>query len=142
MIFSTSSRPASPTPSDCYVETLVGSLVGEDVDLYQELLASDLAKYHLAPLAGKPCEVWRKKALVALDRGYSIDAVTRATLGRSWSCSGPVSEMWAGWRQAFETLLGDTDPRIADIGRRGADEAGELERRALENELHEAIHGG
>lgn len=129
--------------SDCHVEKFVGSLVGEDVDLYRRLLeASDLAEYHLAPLAGKPCETWRKKALAAFDHGYSIDAVKRATwTGRSSVCSGPRSEMWAGWRRAFESLHGDADPRIADIGRRGADVAGEQERQELENERYEAVRG-
>ena len=129
--------------SDCHAGELVKSLVDDDIGLYRGLLeASDLAEHHLAPLAGKPCEAWRKKALAALDHGYSIDDVTRATLpGRSWFWSGPISEMWAGWRQAFETLLGDFDRRIADIGKRGADEAGAWERRELEIERHEAIRG-
>ena len=129
--------------SDCHADELVKSLVDDDIGLYRRLLDErGLATYHLAPLAGKPCEAWRKKALAALDRGYSIDDVTRATLpGRSWFWSGPMSEMWAGWRQAFETLLGDAHPRIADIGRLGADEAGERERRELEIERHEAIRG-
>ena len=129
--------------SDCHADELVKSLVDNDVSLYRRLLeTSDLAEYHLAPLAGKPCETWRKKALAALDHDYSIDAVTYATLpGRSWVWSGPMSEMWAGWRRAFETLLDDADPRIADIGRRGADVAGEQERQELENERYEAVHG-
>lgn len=124
--------------SDCHADELVKSLVDDDISLYRRLLeASDLAEYHLAPLAGKPCETWRKKALAALDHGYSIDAVKRATKratlpGRSSVWSGPRSEMWAGWRRAFESLHGDADPRIADIGRRGAKEAGEGERWNLE----------
>lgn len=128
--------------SDCRAEKLVRSLVGDDVDLYRGLLEnSDLVEYHLAPLADKPCGAWRKKALVALDRGYSVDDVTGATLGRSGVWSGPPSAMWADWRQAFETLLDDADPRIKKIGRRGADMAGEWERRELESERRQAIRG-
>ena len=128
--------------SDCHTDKLVKSLVADDIDLYRELLEkSDLKESHLAPLAGKPSEGWRRKALVALGKGYSIDDIVRGTFGRLGFWSGPVSEMWAGWRQAFESLRGDVDRRIAGIGERGAEIAGERENHALEIERQEDVHG-
>ena len=128
--------------SDCRAEKLIKCLVADDVDLYGELLErSELAAYHLAPLAGKPCEGWRKRTLAALAKGYSVDDIVRATLPHSYTWSGPVSEMWAGWRQAFETLFNDADRRIARIGQRGAEIAGEREKRELEAERYYAVHG-
>ena len=128
--------------SDCRAEKLVKCLVEDDVDLYRQLLETGgLAEYHLAPLAGRPCDAWRKKTLIALQKGYSVDGIARATLPHSYTWSGPVSEMWAGWRQAFETLLNDTDRRIARIGQRGAEITSEREKRELEVERYDAVHG-
>ena len=116
--------------------------MADDIDLYRELLEKrDLKECHLAPLAGKPSEGWRKKALVVLDKGYSIDDIVRATFGRSYFWAGTVSEMWAGWRQAFESLFGDADRRIAGIGERGAEMAGEREKHARGIERQEDVHG-
>ena len=128
--------------SDCRAEKLVKELVAADVDLYRELLdRHELAECHLAPLAGKPCETWRGKALLALGKGYSVDAIVYATLGRSYSWSGPMSEMWAEWQRAFETLLNDVDLRIVQIGERGAEIMGERKQHELEIEHHQAVHG-
>ena len=129
--------------SDCHAEKLVKGLVAADVDLYRELLERrELAKYHLAPLAGKPCETWRRMALLALGKGYSVEDIVYATLGRSHSWSGPVSEMWAERERAFETLLSDVDRRIVRIGERGAEITGERKRRELEIEHYREVHGG
>ena len=128
--------------SDCHAEKLVKGLVAADVDLYRELLdRRELAEYHLAPLAGKPGESWRRMALLALGKGLSVDDIVHATLGRSHFWSGPVSKMWAGWRQAFEKLLDDADGRIVRIGERGAEITGERERRELETERYGDVHG-
>ena len=128
--------------SNCHAEKLVKGLVAADVDLYRELLERrELAEYHLAPLAGKPCETWRRMALLALGKGYSVEDIVYATLGRSHSWSGPVSKMWAEWKRAFETLLNDVDRRIVRIGERGAEITGERKRHELEIEHYQAVHG-
>ena len=128
--------------SDCRAEKLVKGLVAGDVDLYRELLERcELAEYHLSPLAGKPGESWRRMVVLALGKGYSVDDLVHATLGRSYFWSGPVSKMWAEWKSAFETLLNDVDRRIVRIGERGAEIASERERRELEIEHHQAVHG-
>ena len=59
----------------------------------------------------------------------------------SYFWTGPVSKMWAGWRQAFEKLLDDADGRIVRIGERGAEITGERERRELEIERYGDVHG-
>ena len=128
--------------SDCRAEKLVKGLVAADIDLYRELLERrDLADYHLAPLAGKLGESWRRIALLALGKGHSVDNIVHATLGHSYSWTGPVSKMWAGRRQAFEKLLDDADGRIVCIGERGAEITGERERRELEIERYGDVHG-
>lgn len=128
--------------SDGHAEKLVKGLVAADVDLYRELLGRrELAEHHLAPLAGKPDESWRRMALLALGTGHSVEDIVRATLGRSYFWTGPVSKMWADWRQAFEKLLDDADGRIGRIGERGAEIAGERERRELEIERYGDVHG-
>ena len=135
-------RVLAAVGSDCHAEKLVKGLVAADVDLYRELLERcELAEYHLAPLAGKPCATWRRIALLALGKGYSVDDLVHATLGRSYFWSGPASKMWAEWKSAFETLLNDVDRRIVQIGERGAEITGERERRELEIEHYQAVHG-
>ena len=128
--------------SDCHGDKLVKGLVAGDVDLYRELLERcELAEYHLSPLAGKPDETWRSMALLALGKGYSVDDLVDANLGRSYFWSGPASKMWAEWKSAFEALLNDVDRRIVRIGERGAEITGERERRELEIEHHQEVHG-
>ena len=49
--------------------------------------------------------------------------------------------MWAGWRRSFEALLDDPHHEIASIGRRGVESTKSDERRALERERYQAVHG-
>ena len=53
-----------------------------------------------------------------------------------------LRRVWAGWRQAFEKLLGDADGRIVRIGERGAEIAGERKRCELEIERYGTCMGG
>lgn len=121
---------------------VVGVLVGNSLDLYRELLNSkDLACIHLAPLAGKPGNGWETKAILALDSGYSVEEIVFATQDVMISWQGPESEMWSGWRRAFERLQVDIDPRIVRIGELGSDIMSERENKAREEERHREIHG-
>lgn len=83
----------------------------------------------------------RRKALLALGKGYSVDEIARATLAGYHFGTGPVSRMWAGWRQAFEALLNDGDLRIVRIVERGVEITRERERRESERERYEDVHG-
>ena len=136
-------RAISPDQrSSPYVREVVCVLVADFLDLYQELLdAKGLAYLHLTPLAGKPNEGWETKAVLALDSDYSVDEIVAATQYGMNSWSGPESEMWKGWRRAFESLLGDVDPRVVCIGKRGSEIMSNREKIARERERHEQIYG-
>ena len=128
---------------DPWNEELVKLLVGDDHEIYGKLLGiQSLARLHLAPLTGKPDgHGWRAKALQALAHGRATDEIAEATLGRSHEWSGSESEMWTGWRCAFEALTDDNDRRIVRIGERGAEITKEYESLALARERDGAVHG-
>ena len=83
--------------------TVVRELVGQDLGLYHGLLNSkEQFEYHLSPLMGKPNRDWWTKAALALDAGYSVVSVVRATQKggvRAWT--GTESEMWAEWARCL-----------------------------------------
>ena len=126
-----------------HAEELVKHLVADDVDLYRDLLKIErLARFHLSPLTGKPeGRAWRAKVLLALGKGFRIEEIVQAAVGRSHSWSGLESDMWTGWRRSFEALLDDPHHEIASIGRRGVEITKSDERRALERERYQAVHG-
>ena len=128
---------------DHHAEELVKHLVADDLELYRDLLGIErLARFHLAPLAGKPEGVaWPAKALLALGRGFTIEEIVHAALGRSHSWFGSKSAMWAGWRRSFAALMDDAQHDIASIGRRGVEITRRDEDRALEQERYQAVHG-
>ena len=128
---------------DHHADELVKHLVADDLELYRELLGIErLARFHLSPLAGKPeGAAWRAKALLALGKGFMIEDIVRAILGRWHSWSGSRSEMWAGWRRSFAALMDDAHHDIAGIGRQGVEITSRDERRALEQERYQAVHG-
>ena len=124
------------------VTDVIKLLVNGDLDLYRQLVESKALKgHHLDPLQGGPGDTWRRTALEALDRGYSTHDVLDATIGRSWTCVGPASEMWAGRRKEFERLLNDPDPRIVETGRAGVEYTTEREEFEKGRETKEAVEG-
>lgn len=133
-------------PVDSYhsFQDIVQVLVGEDLDLYRELLNSPhLTQYHLGPLATMPDQLWAKKAILALNAGYSVNTVVEATIISAGLWSGSESEMWAGWRRTFEALneAGETDSRIVDLARHGAKVTSEREEQAQKRDRYRAVHG-
>ena len=117
-------------------------LVGGDLDLYRQLVDSEpLKEHHLDPLEGRLDATWREIALVALDRGYSVQDVLHATLGRIRSWVGPASEMWAGERRGFEALLNDANERIAEVGQAGIEYTSMREEEATVRETARAVEG-
>ena len=133
-------------PMDSYriLDDVVQVLVGEDLDLYRELLDSpQLTKYHLAPLATLPDQPWTMKAILALNAGYSVNAVVEATILNVGLWRGSESEMWAGWRRRFEALNenDEIDSRIFDLARQGAKVTSEREEQAHKRDRYRAVHG-
>jgi hypothetical protein len=91
-------------PDHPVAASLVGYLVGRDRDLYRRLLArAELRAHHLTPLLGSPDESWTDLAVLALDAGYTPDAIVKA------SGLSPRGE------PAFSRLVDHPDPRIQDI---------------------------
>ena len=68
-------------------------------------------------------------------------ALVRERSDRQWSWSGPESEMWEGRRRGFESLLNDSDHRIAQIGRTGVKYARANKQAAIRRETEEAVRG-
>gem|GEM_PF-556156 len=123
-------------------EKVVRLLIGDDLEVYQQLLClEELSRYHLAPLEGPPEQDWPEKALVAIDSGYTPEEIARATLPLSWSWSGKESEMWDQWTRKFEGLLEHTDSRIVRIGQLGAETTKSSRDRAIETEWNEDVYG-
>ena len=135
---------ALPVDSNRSFDDIVQVVVGEDLNLYRELLDfPQLTKYHLAPLAGIPNQSWAMKAIIALNASYSVNAVIEATILNGGLWRGSESEMWARWRRRFEALNEneDADPRIFDLARQGAKLTSEREEQAQKRDRYRAVHG-
>lgn len=130
-------------PASFYFRELVIQLIGEDLELYGELLKQErLQSVHLAPLEGRPEGVWLNKALIALNAGYSPKEITRATYGFFGSLEGVelLSLYWQEWAESFAMLETHEDRRIQQVGEMGRREAEAYLNKALEEEKHEAIY--
>ena len=135
---------ALPTGRIWPPKDLAKALIGDDLDLYKELLSSpELCEYHLTPLSGKPDRNWGAKAKLALDAGCNPIDILVATQSSPMSWEGPESVMWTEWRDAFETVgeLNSEDPRLIDLARRGKAMVQANVERALSDERERAIYG-
>ena len=75
------SRILADLPAQFGFEEVVLQLVGDNLDLYQQLLENQrLKRFHLIPLAGHPEEIWISKARLALDAGYCPDDIAHAAV--------------------------------------------------------------
>ena len=147
MEFQQRCRVLTALPRDCNwtAYRIVREVIGQDLDLYQELLDSkDRAEYHLSPLMGKPDRLWWMKARFALDAGHSVEDIVRAAdAAEEQGWMGSESGMWAEWRRAFQAPqdLGEADSRILEIARRGTEIMSKREEEALKGERYRAVHG-
>ena len=135
---------ALPTDSNRSFDDIVQVLVGEDLNLYRELLDSpQLTKYHLALLATMPDQPWAMKALLALNAGYSVNTVIEATILNGGLWRGSESEMWARWSRRFEALNEneEADSRIFDLAQQGAKLTSEREEQAQKRDRYRAVQG-
>jgi hypothetical protein len=132
---------------------LVSLLVGDDLEVYQWLLAEPGWRgEHLAPLAepadgsrfeevAELSDSWIAKARIALDAGYSVReiAYTKLTSPKFWV--GNESTMWQRWADRFLALEQHVDLRIRAVGRVGAEAVAAERDRARKREKDEQTFG-
>jgi len=114
-------------------------LVGDDLDLFKELLATkELKQFHLDFLVGDPTNAaWAVRAKLALSAGYSHTDIAIATQGGSFSWEGGLSGYYQMWVDRFEVLKnsGDADlKRIAEEGLKRAVSQRDVHRRSEKKE--------
>jgi hypothetical protein len=124
---------------------LVSHLVGNDLNLYNELLDNKkLQDLHLVPLVWHEGSEWVEKAKLALDKGYSTEDIVSACYGfpmKVVTWWGPESARRKEWVDRFSELFSNPDERIRKIGEIGKAGAELALQRALEQERLEIIYG-
>jgi hypothetical protein len=124
---------------------LVALLIGDDLELYSEVLGdARLARFHLVPLSGVPEGIWGEKAKRALQVGYSAESIAVATYSQIKAVEaffGAESTRWAEWVERFDRLCALEDESLKEIGRVGKGIAQKHREQALLEERHEAVYG-
>ncbi|MEW6030893.1 MAG: hypothetical protein AB1554_15605 [Chloroflexota bacterium] len=124
---------------------IVTPLIGESIELYQELLANkDMKHLHLVPLCGKPTDTWVAKVIAAMNSGYTAKEIAHATRWADMkvvSWSGNESAMWDEWMKNFEPFLFHAEERIREVARVCIDNAKRSRDGALQEEFKEAVFG-
>ena len=116
-------------------------LVGDDVELYCDLLGNDqMQRHHLVPLTEEITEAWIMKARAALDHTYSVEDIANRLL-RYLERTGDEPDMWAAKMQEVDLLKEHMDTRVQEIGRIAAVQAERLMMGAQERERRNQIYG-
>jgi len=128
-----------------YDYLIVTPLIGDSIELYQELLANKNMKHlHLNPLYGKPTEAWVLRVIAAIVSGYSAKEIAHATRWGELKItlwSGKESGMWDEWMKNFEPYLLHPEERIREVARICIENAKYSRDRALQEESKEEIFG-
>lgn len=118
-------------------------LVGDDINLYRELLAQPrLIRHHLQPIHTLPDEAWCERVKAALQHGYSVDEI--AAVAADWPSegwTGPRSMMFEGRRMRFKAYEESDDPGVGSVVRRTVEQLEAKIISAKREEHVEAIHG-
>jgi hypothetical protein len=121
---------------------LISELGNNDLQVFEAILnEARFQKYHLAPLAGHPKELWAEKVIRAISAGYSADQIASATLHYDNSWSGDESAMWQRWIDDFNTLMTHQDPSVRAVAEVGVAKARQRQALAAEEEHREAVYG-
>jgi hypothetical protein len=142
-------------PRTSAVAELVRSLVGRDMELYEQLLArEELKGVRLDPLRldgdfgpqGENVvhdfdEGWQKLAIAAMEKGFSEENVFFASQAGEYSWSGTRSSMFAARLIPFEQLLHHPDARLRKVGQIGFEHFSELRDKHLASEKRAAVRG-
>ncbi|MCB1037081.1 MAG: hypothetical protein KDD47_24855, partial [Acidobacteria bacterium] len=125
-------------------EPLVRFLVAKDEEVFRNFLEMrDLRFAHLAPLGGAPDEPWGPLALAALDAGRTAREIVCESLDGDERARLVHPGSWRPWRQGFEALADNEDPRLREVAREGlrlVEEREEADRRCLRETEIEGIH--
>jgi hypothetical protein len=129
--------------TDLWSHDLIALLIGDDVELYRELLSVPaLKRHHLDPLAGRPNEGnWTERAIVALEAGITADEVAYAPLGSSYSWVGKESDMLSEWLAAFQAIQRHEDERIRHVAEEGIRDLTKRRDAVLKREREEETEG-
>jgi hypothetical protein len=121
---------------------LVTALVTSDFRLFKILLTrAHMRNLHLVSLAGSPTGAWCEMAAIALDAGYTPNAITNATFGWGDVWEGDESVMWASRIRDFEALLSHEDSRLHSVANAGIKLARERQLQAATGERREKVYG-
>lgn len=126
------------------IDGIVRQLVGDDLDLIAKVFRMEnLKPYRTSLLAGRPDEIWLKKAALAIEAGLGLAEIADAIYWLPMTWSGEESRMWAGWRQEFERLAEKNfdDPRVATLLRIAIDGLRNREESAKAKEAKESALG-
>ena len=105
-------------------DDLLTLMIGRDTELYGALLKrAQLARYHLAPLHGRPDPEWSEMADLALQHGASPEAIVETSYNVPRFLAGSGVDYWKSWKTAFQPLLADSRPGVREAGRLGYERA-------------------
>lgn len=117
-------------------------LVGDDVDLFRQLLANpDTRDYQLYVLSKIDGERWVEFAELALESGWDEDDIRKNTMSLSDSWSGPASQHWRLRMKRFDAALQSKNQRIVSIASKCLEAYENLYVEALSDERKEDIYG-
>jgi hypothetical protein len=129
-------------PYNPYVADLVARLVGNDDRLAAALFGrAELRQYHKAALIGRPTSSWLKRAIVALNHGWSPERTIAACTSGLSVWSGSEAAHWEGWVKDFEKLGRSRGRQAKLLSQAGVEHYGRLRDVAVERERHEAVYG-
>jgi hypothetical protein len=120
-------------------EHLARRVVGQSTNLYQELLRHNKNKHlHLAVLKDKFEERFIR---AALDAGYSMEEVSGALHGYSYSWEGKESDMWGELVASYEILCLAKDNDVREVGKIGKEYALACQKDSKERERKRDVYG-
>lgn len=129
-------------PGDSRSETVGAMVVGDNQDLYREVLqnqsAGDNWQY---PLRREPDDQWRVFAGIALKEGKAPREVASASGLRSDSWIGPYSAYLQAKIDAWSPWLNDSDSGIAETAQLLIEYFSQMREQALADERRESIEG-
>lgn len=114
---------------------LISKIVNGEIDVYHELLKNtDLKGYHLAPLRSKIGPTWLSLAEKALAVGFTEAEILTAAFSRSFSWSGPQSNVWKEMEERFKSLASNSEGSLKRMLESGAKRAKDNMEECLKNE--------